>query len=994
MDIRTLHVLSKALLPAAAVTVLMAGCNSDNPDYDSYDTSNKTVIREAFLSQKVDQIGGATTSVSYFDDGGTEWSLFNMADRLAATPVQTTAGTVSEIRLDDYIRDILITSYGGTDYALVALGSSGIAVVDISDPANMSVLHTLPVNYYQDGITFAEGGGALVTDVVLEGANGFIKSLETDGTTVWIGNEDYGIHRTTLAKVIGGTVEVADNTLEVDDEVYTLQYAGEHPWGAPHDLQLHDGLLYAAVGFLGLGIYDPVTLDRVGSYNMYTDTSVTEDWFINMDVTAEVQPDGTDGVATYIDAETGMPNYHQASFEILDVWHGSVDQPTPWADFDRYGKYYYNAHALDVTGTGANVQVYLAYGLGGLVAVDVDASTPSAPTTSYSAYAPAVPAHGPDSPTGEQSKSLFPYFGAGMLKEAGVIDVSLDAANNRVFYADHFAGLVVLEGADDPAANWIQGTGGFDNDTIGDLGDHWPDYEFVTSYDMAPNDPTDNESLPAWMFASNGPALLVSGEISGHGNALFLMPTISETTGNIDAVQATGSGGLNFIDIGNLAETAMEDRFSAPVYFASTDEVGAAADGSATVKMAIGHTQGVTTTGKYLYVADGPHGMSVWQIGDDNGLPVEPHVVANTLVAEYAVDNAGTTVYPTPHAYNIVLASDNQHAYVLSQSLGLRRVDISAAEAGVGTVGAPLLLTPQPSDFYEHNTTSGSYLGIKRQDHAYDVEMYGNYAVVADGSNGLTVYDLTQNPDPAVTAGEHVVDNLGSASGNPLLGRPSGVDLWTNPADNRIYAFVAAGHAGVAVVDMTEILANNTAGQMELIKVFEPIKIEDDSIGKADSRSVDVHVIGDHAYYSYGGFGIVAYSIEDMLAPLPTGVEPDKIWKKGDFDHRPEAVAQYVLNDEPGLEDTDPEALYMTPQYMSTSALINSGTGVLYSLDEPKLIFYVAYGGAGVAKIDWSDPANPVLLQHQDTVGEATGTAIAHGRVYVSDHEGGLVYFD
>ncbi|MFO7592522.1 MAG: hypothetical protein R6X15_00565, partial [Pseudomonadota bacterium] len=58
-----------------------------------------------------------------------------------------------------------------------------------------------------------------------------------------------------------------------------------------------------------------------------------------------------------------------------------------------------------------------------------------------------------------------------------------------------------------------------------------------------------------------------------------------------------------------------------------------------------------------------------------------------------------------------------------------------------------------------------------------------------------------------------------------------------------------------------------------------------------------------------------------------------------------------------------------------------------------KLVFYIAYGPAGVAKIDWSDPANPVLLQHQDTVGEATGTAIAHGRVYVADYAGGLVVF-
>ena len=982
----------KLLLPAL-IGLLLTGCNDNNDDLQAraYAMSVAPVIQEAYLSEKVAQIGGATTAVARYDDGSNVWTLFNMADRLAATPVQSTAGSVSEIRLPDYIQDILVVNTAEADYALLALGGSGIAVVDITNPAAMQLLHTVNVNYYQDGVIYAEGGGALVTDVVLEG-NGSIKTLETDGTTLWIGNESYGIHRTALANLLNATTET-DGSLLIEHETYTLQYAGEHAWGSPADLKLHDGLLYAAIGFLGVGIYDPVTLDRVGYYNLYTDTAVHEDWFIDMDVTSEVQADGVNGVASYIDPDTGMPNYYQANFEIEQVWHGNVDAATPWADFDRYGKYYYKANALDVTGSGANVKIYVAYGLGGVVAVAANAGNPAAVSTSYLGYAPAVPAHGPDEPTGEQSKSLFPYFGVGMLKESGIIDIQADPANNRVYYADHFAGLVILEGADDPATHWKQGGGNFDNDTISPyvLGDHWPDYEFVTSYDMSPNDPTDNESLPAWMYANDGPALLVTGEISGHGNALFLQPLLAEGDNAVDVVQATGSGGLNFIELVNLAAAAMADRFATPAYFASTDEIGAAADGSASEQVAIGHTQGVTTDGKYLYVADGPHGMSVWQIADDFGKPVVPHLVANTLMDEYAVDNGLVTVYPTPHAYNVVLSAASDVAYVLSQSLGLRRVDISGVANGA--VGAPLLLQPQPSDFFEHNTLSGSYLGIHRQDHAYDVELYGNYAVVADGSNGLTVYDLTQNPDPAVTTGEHVVDNLGSATNKPLLGRPTGVALWTDNKTGHVYGFVAAGHAGVAAVDMTEILVNGTAGQMELIKIFEPIKIEDDSIGKADSRAVDVHVIGDHVYFSYSGFGMVAYRIADMLAPLPDGVAPDKIWKKGDFDYRPAAVGQFNLSLVAGYEDSDGEALYMMPQYFPANTLLKDGLGGYFILPQPKLLFYVAYGPAGVVKLDWSDAANPVLLQHQDTVGAATGVTIAHGRVFVADYAGGLVFF-
>jgi len=187
---------------------------------------------------------------------------------------------------------------------------------------------------------------------------------------------------------------------------------------------------------------------------------------------------------------------------------------------------------------------------------------------------------------------------------------------------------------------------------------------------------------------------------------------------------------------------------------------------------------------------------------------------------------------------------------------------------------------------------------------------------------------------------------------------------------------------------------------MELVKRFQPIKLEEEDdgsihIGKADSRAIDVHVVGAHAYLSYGGFGVLAYSIQDLIAPLPDGVDdPTKIWDMhGGYDYRPEAVARYVLQDEPGLEDSDAEALYMTPQYFPANKLLEDGDGHWYVLDEPRLLFYIGYGEAGVAKVDWSDPAHPVLLQHRDTVGEATGTAIANGRVYAADYEGGLAIF-
>jgi len=83
----------------------------------------------------------------------------------------------------------------------------------------------------------------------------------------------------------------------------------------------------------------------------------------------------------------------------------------------------------------------------------------------------------------------------------------------------------------------------------------------------------------------------------------------------------------------------------------------------------------------------------------------------------------------------------------------------------------------------------------------------------------------------------------------------------------------------------------------------------------------------------------------------------------------------------------------MTAQYFPANRLLSDGSGRTYTLASPRVLLYVAYGYAGVIKLDWSDPANPVLLQHKDTAGKALATAIANGRVYVADYAGGLVVF-
>lgn len=971
---------------------IFVGCSGSGGGGSSVDPCDVPI--EASLNTQ-DRIGGAVTNVELVQSDGSEWTFFNIANELRVTQVDMNKTEVYGIEVEGFIQDIeIVDTEDGNRYALLAMGGSGISAVNVTNPASMSLVTSAKVNYEHTGITFTDGGGTVFPDNNISSSSGPISSLAVykdgnDTLQLLIGDKGYGLHKTALNNLfdtVNGREE--DGTLKIEKEVFTLQYAGENPWGGPENLKLYGKAngakrLFVAQGFLGMGIYDPETLDKVGYYNLYTDETGDnggEDWFININVSEVVQ--GPDN----LDAQTCMPNYNQASYEIQTVWHDKAvpasDVTAPWAAFDRYGKYYYNARKVDVEtdDTSGKTIAYIAYGLGGVIAVDVssfDTATPADLTCNaqgnyikYLGYAPAVPAHGPDKPTGEETQSLFPYFGAGMLKETGVVDVKVDKTSGNVYYSDHFAGLLVMKDAFNPgqwrgpswAANHL-----YDNNTIGELGDHWPDYEFVTSYDMTPV-PLGEESVPAYILEP--PILLTTGELSGHGNEFALTEGFaSGVEGQVDVVISAGGGGVSFVDLGITSGNQEENVFTVPVHFATTNEVGAAFDGSPTAEINIGHAAGVASHEDLLFLADGPHGMTVWNVANSECTPTDAvHVVANSLQSEYPIGE----INPVPHAHDVILDGSNNTALVMSQSRGVRRVSLSE-----GTVGNPVLLYPKDTDIFEHNKDEGNIVEfLSMQDHAYDVALKGTLAFTADGSNGLTVYDLSKDPiDPA---SGYVVSNVGGdTDSKPPLGQASGVALWTNVLTGKTYAFVAAGSRGIGVVDVTD------AQNLILIKVFEPIKIDDSEghIGEADGKSVDVKVVDNHAFFTYDSFGVVAYSIADLIKPLPEGMDPTNIWDPGEVGERPEAVARFKLQD---------------PKWFGSaelSELSGGSVGMDVLRVNGKNLFYIAYGDAGVIKVDWTNPANPVLLQHANTAGFASDVTVVNGRVYVADGAGGLVLF-
>ncbi|MEJ2399081.1 MAG: EAL domain-containing protein, partial [Gammaproteobacteria bacterium] len=115
----------------------------------------------------------------------------------------------------------------------------GIAVVDLTDLANMQQVSRIGVNYYQDGLIMTEGGGAIIGDdedpLVIASDRGTISSLavydsnpesDEDPLQLLIANENYGLHKTLLSNlIVGPELDEDGTTLLIDQgEEFILQY--------------------------------------------------------------------------------------------------------------------------------------------------------------------------------------------------------------------------------------------------------------------------------------------------------------------------------------------------------------------------------------------------------------------------------------------------------------------------------------------------------------------------------------------------------------------------------------------------------------------------------------------------------------------------------------------------------------------------------------------------------------------------------------------------
>jgi len=136
------HVRVKHLLAASSLAFFLSSCGGDSSGWFSHynpaEPDDAPTVIDANIDTLAAQIGGATQDVETYNDGTTDWTLYTMANRFAATPTGINKGAVTEITVPGYIQHItVVKNYGAKDYALLSMGGKGIGVVDISNPAAM-----------------------------------------------------------------------------------------------------------------------------------------------------------------------------------------------------------------------------------------------------------------------------------------------------------------------------------------------------------------------------------------------------------------------------------------------------------------------------------------------------------------------------------------------------------------------------------------------------------------------------------------------------------------------------------------------------------------------------------------------------------------------------------------------------------------------------------------------------------------------------------------
>jgi hypothetical protein len=233
-----------------------------------------------------------------------------------------------------------------------------------------------------------------------------------------------------------------------------------------------------------------------------------------------------------------------------------------------------------------------------------------------------------------------------------------------------------------------------------------------------------------------------------------------------------------------------------------------------------------------------------------------------------------------------------------------------------------------------------------------EVQISGDHAYVANGSQGLVVVDITR-ADSMFTAGGYV--GFGTATGFDISGD---------------YLFMTNGSYRMFVLDISDPTDPQFAGAFDTL-----------------IAGMDVEVAGNYAYVADATMGLYVLDISNPTVPSTAGYyitpgTPNSVTLSGNYAYVADGAAGVCIVDIADPASPSPAGTYITSDEASNIAI--SGNHA-YIADK--------YGGLQVADI--SDPTTPMYAGDWDPmIGYFVGVAVSGDYAYVTSQSYGVYAID
>ena len=281
--------------------------------------------------------------------------------------------------------------------------------------------------------------------------------------------------------------------------------------------------------------------------------------------------------------------------------------------------------------------------------------------------------------------------------------------------------------------------------------------------------------------------------------------------------------------------------------------------------------------------------------------------------------------------------------------------------------------------------------------HAMDVYISGNYAYVADFTNGLVIVDISDPTNP-ITVGNHA----------SRIGRSGQTAAAIGVAVSGNYAYIANWYDDLYIIDVTDstnptLAATYNTGDgadqvtisgnyayissqwdgVDIVDISDPTNPRFVGNYNTDDLAEDVAISGNYAYIADRFDGVIIIDISDPANPtfvgsLDTQGDANTIVVSGNYG--------YVADESNGLviiDISNPANPRMVGHYDTAGAVWGVALSGNYA--------YVGDGTNGVVVLNVSNPTNPMFAGSYDTEGYAGSVAVVGSHVYVADSDTGLV---